>query len=83
MIFNAFSIISLASIATGTAVSGHMPILTWVVVGWIIGMTIWINWQAAHDPRSLAYGPHEYLEESKLAHQRQMAAMRLSTQKPK
>ena len=83
MIFNAFSIISLGSIATAAAVSGHMPALTWVVVIWIVGMTAWVNWQAVYNPRSLTYGPHEYLEESKLAHQRQMAAMRLTAQKPK
>lgn len=81
MIFNAFSIISLASIATATAVTGNVPMLVWVVVVWIVGMTIWVNWQSIHDPRALTYGPHEYLEESRLAHQRHMAAVR--TQKPK
>ena len=81
MIFNAFSIISIGSIATASAITGHVPILEWVAVGWIVGMTLWVNWQVAHDPRSLTYGPREYLEESRLAHQRQMAAMRLSSQK--
>jgi hypothetical protein len=83
MIFNAFSIISIGSIATASAITGHVPILEWVAICWIGGMTVWVNWQAAHDPRSLTYGPHEYLEESRLAHQRQMAAMRLTTQKSK
>lgn len=81
MVFNAFSIISLGSIATATAVTGHVPVLVWVVVCWIVGMTIWVNWQSVHDPRALTYGPHEYLEESRLAHQRHMAALRSQTPK--
>lgn len=28
------------------------------------------------DPRGLAYGPNEYIEESRLAHERQMEAMK-------
>jgi hypothetical protein len=83
MIFNAFSIISIGSIATASAITGHAPVLEWVAVCWIVGMTLWVNWQAARNPRSLTYGPHEYLEESRLAHQRQMAAMRLSAPKGK
>ncbi len=76
MIFNAFSIISLGSIATGATVSGHVPALVWVVVCWIVGMTLWVNWQSIHNPRALAYGPHEYLEESRLGHERQMEAIK-------
>jgi hypothetical protein len=81
MVFNAFSIISLGSIATATAVTGHVPVLVWVVVCWIVGMTVWVNWQSVHDPRALTYGSHEYLEESRLAHQRHMAALRAQTPK--
>jgi hypothetical protein len=76
MIFNAFSIISIGSIATAAAVTGHTSALEWVAICWIAGMTVWINWQSIHDPRALTYGPHEYLEESRLAHQRHMAALR-------
>lgn len=81
MIFNAFSIISIGSIATAAAATGHTYPLEWVAIFWIAGMTVWVNWQSIHDPRALTYGPHEYLEESRLAHQRHMAALRL--QKPK
>lgn len=28
------------------------------------------------DPRGLAYGPNEYIEESRLAHERHMAALK-------
>ena len=76
MISNAFSIISIGSIATAAAVTGHTSALEWVAICWIAGMTVWINWQSIHDPRALTYGPHEYLEESRLAHQRHMAALR-------
>jgi len=81
MIFNAFSIISIGSIATASAVTGHVTAVEWVAICWIVGMTVWVNWQSIHDPRALTYGPHEYLEESRLAHQRSMAALR--TQKNK
>ena len=64
MIFNAFSIISLGSIATGATVSGHVPTLVWFVVSWIIGMTLWVNWMAIHNPCALAYGGHELLGRS-------------------
>jgi hypothetical protein len=81
MLFNAFSIISVGSIATATAITGHTSTLQWVSIAWIVAMTIWVNWQSIHDPRALTYGPREYLEESRLSHQRHMAALRAQNSK--
>jgi hypothetical protein len=83
MIFNAFSVISISSIATAMAFRSSTTPLAWIAIAWIIAMTLWVNWQAKHDPRAMMYGPNEYLEESKLEHQRRMAAMKSSPAKGK
>ncbi len=75
MIFNAFAVLSISSIATAMAWKSSTPLLAWVAVGFIVAMTVWVNWQAKRDPRSLMYGPHEYLEESKLEHALKLAAL--------
>jgi hypothetical protein len=73
MIFNAFSVVSVSAIATATAWKAETPAIAWVAIAWIFAMTIWVNWQAKTDPRSMTYGPDEYIEESRLEHQRKMA----------
>jgi hypothetical protein len=76
MIFNALAIISV-TVLTWHALGIDLtkPRLTVLGVGYaiIIGVTAWLNWFAAHNPRFLAYGSREYLRESEMAHERQMA----------
>jgi hypothetical protein len=76
MIFNAFAILSISSIATAMAWKSSTPPLAWFAIGFIVVMTAWVNWQAKRDPRALMYGPSEYLEESRLEHERSMETIR-------
>jgi hypothetical protein len=78
MIFNAFSVVSISSMVTAMAFSSHPPVLAWVGLGWVVVLTVWVNWQAKSDPRAMMYGPNEYLEESRLDHERKMAGIRNS-----
>lgn len=82
--FNAFVVLSLAGVV-GSVLFSNLP--QEIKIGsvaffflWVLGITVWINRIAQKDPRSIAYGPNEYLEESRLAHERQMAAMRSAAQ---
>jgi hypothetical protein len=77
MIFNAFSIIALGGIATATAATGHNPILVWVLVVWIVGMTLWVNWLSIHNPRALGYSGRELLEHSRLEYEHNLAIEKL------
>jgi hypothetical protein len=69
MIFNAFALLLsvLLLIFTGPSIE------RWAVLGFIAAVTLWLNVFAAINPRFLAYGPREYLRESELAHEREMA----------
>ncbi len=69
MIFNAFAI--LMGFLTVTFAPHSLE--RWCVLGFIAAVTVWLNVFAAYNPRFLNYGPREYLRESELAHERQMA----------
>ena len=73
MIFNALAIILVSALTwhLSTAETINWPI-AWVGLGFIAGVTAWLNVFAAINPRFLAYGPHEYLRESELAHERRL-----------
>lgn len=76
MIFNAFAILAITAL-TWHALGVDLTELRLIVLGTgyaiIIGVTVWLNWFAAHNPRFLAYGSHEYLRESEMEHERRMA----------
>ena len=79
MVFNAFVIIALAGVV-GTVLLSNLPLEVKIgsvvfFFAWVLGITVWINRIAKRDPRAVAYGPNEYLEESRLAHEREMAAI--------
>ena len=87
LVFNALITLLLTSIV-GAVLATSLP--DWFrmsVVGfyfaWLTAMALWIYMSYRKDPRGLAYGPNEYIEESKLAHERQMEAMRVSAQQSK
>jgi hypothetical protein len=76
LLFNAFAVISLAGV-TGTVAVSSLP--DWFKIccvtftfSWTAGVSVWINRTSRRDPRGLAYGPKEYLEESKMEHQRKL-----------
>lgn len=77
MIFNAFAVISLGSIATGAAVTGREPALVWFVVVCIVGMTAWVNWLSIRNPRALGYSGQELLEHSRLEYDHNLAMRKL------
>lgn len=74
--FNAFVIISLSGVV-GVALMTALP--EWVKIS-CLGLlfafagvlALWVNWVARKDPRSATYGPNEYLEESRLEHERRL-----------
>jgi uncharacterized membrane protein len=43
-----------------------------VDVAFLSGLMIWMARIVERNPRALSYGPHEYLEESRLAHERNL-----------
>ena len=69
MTFNAFAIASVGAVISVSEWSGKTPLIAWAGFGFMVLLTIWVNWQAKTDPRSQAYGGSEYVEESKLAKQ--------------
>ncbi len=76
MIFNAFAVMAalvvLAMVAWADMAGSQLGI-AWAVLGFVGLVTLWLNYFAAKNPRFLAYGPREYLEESRLEHERRMA----------
>jgi hypothetical protein len=87
LVFNALVTLLLTSIVVAVLATSLPDWFRMSVVGfyfaWITAMALWIYKAYRKDPRGLAYGPNEYIEESKLAHERQMEAMRLSAQQSK
>jgi len=76
-VFNALMVILLGSVALGIAFT-NLP--DWVRIGMIgvflavlLWMIWWINTAMRRHPRELSYGPSEFLEESRLAHERKMS----------
>lgn len=77
MIFNAFAVMAALVVLAMVAwadMAGPQLRIAWAVLVFVGLVTLWLNYFAAKNPRFLAYGPREYLEESRLAHERQMAS---------
>ena len=76
MIFNALAILLVGALMWHAATEDFFSVFVRWVYGlgfsFIVGVTLWLNWLAARNPRFLAYGPREYLRESELAHERKM-----------
>jgi hypothetical protein len=75
LIFNAFAILSVVVLgcwATSINLTQERLVVLGIVFLFIAGVTVWLNWFAARNPRFLAYGPREYLRESEMAHERRM-----------
>jgi hypothetical protein len=47
---------------------------------WLTGMVLGVYAAYRKDPRGLSYGPNEYIEESRLAHERHMEALKVQRQ---
>lgn len=75
MIFNAFVIIAVLSF-TSYVLHGTLTALQAYIAGGVLGfvacLTGWLNWAVWRNPRFLTYGPAEYLEESRMAHEERM-----------
>lgn len=76
MIFNAFAVLGVIVLVVSGVRSDLTPdkaLLIRYGFGFVLLVTVWLNAFAAFKPRFLAYGPREYLRESELAHEREMA----------
>jgi hypothetical protein len=73
MIFNALVVLVVGTLGwrLPSAHPSDSP-LAWTCIGIIVAIALWLNIFAAINPRFLAYGPHEYLRESEMAHERKM-----------
>lgn len=79
MIFNSLVVLITAGLTTAVIYSS-LPLSVRVIltsVGFLIiaADAAWLNRFAWKNPRFLTYGPYEYLRESELAHEREMAQM--------
>jgi len=75
MIFNALAVlatVALVWIAFGVDLTRERLEVLGIGFLFVVGVTFWLNWFAARNPRFLAYGPREYLRESEMAHERKM-----------
>ena len=78
LFFNIFAVLVM-SIFTSLVVwrqSLHEP-LVWTALIFIGGVAGWQNYIAARHPRLFTYGAQEYLQESELAHVREMAKLEI------
>jgi hypothetical protein len=64
--------VACAGLASNLPIWAKIALMALFVVG-LFWMTYWVNVAARRHPREMNYGPHEFLEESRLAHQRKMA----------
>ncbi|MGA2672351.1 MAG: hypothetical protein ABSE99_03905 [Terracidiphilus sp.] len=80
LVFNALIVLVLTGIMGGVLVSGLPNEAKEVALGLyfagLAAVVIRVDILFRKDPRGLAYGPNEYIEESRLAHERQMEAMK-------
>lgn len=80
LVFNALIVLILTGVMAGVLASsfanGAKEVCLAVYVGCLAAVVIRVDILFRKDPRGLAYGPNEYLEESRMAHERQMEAMK-------
>jgi hypothetical protein len=77
LVFNALITLLLSGVVGGVLYSSLPTWFRMSTVGffglWIIGMTMWTYIAYRRDPRGLAYGPNEYIEESRMAYEHKLA----------
>jgi hypothetical protein len=81
-VFNALITLLLTGIVGGVLASSlptwfRMTIVA-VYIAWVSAMALWVYKAYRKDPRGLAYGPNEYVEESRLAYEHKLALAKLS-----
>ena len=76
-IFNGLAVLSFLGIGYKTLTMESWPIpkivFLAVCLALIAAFTAWLNYFAWSNPRFLAYGPEEFLAESRMEHERKMA----------
>jgi len=80
LVFNALIVLVLTGVMGGVLASGlpdgaKETALALYFVG-LAAVVIRVDILFRKDPRGLAYGPNEYLEESRMAHERHMEALK-------
>jgi len=82
LVFNALVTLLLTSIVVAVLASSLPDWFRMSVVGfyfaWMSAMALWIYNAYRKDPRGLAYGPNEYIEESRMAYEHKLALAKLS-----
>jgi hypothetical protein len=82
LVFNALITLLLTGIVGGVLASDLPAWFRMGVVGlyfaWVSAMALWIYSAYRKDPRGLAYGPNEYIKESRLAYEHKLALAKLS-----
>ena len=80
--FNALVTLLLTGIV-GAVLATNLP--GWFRMGvvgfyfaWVSAMAVWVYRAYRTDPRGLAYGPNEYIEESRMAYEHKLELARLS-----
>jgi hypothetical protein len=80
LVFNALVTLLITGIVVAVLESGLPEWFRMSVVGfyllWLTAMVLGIYAAYRKDPRGLAYGPNEYIEESRLLHERNMEALK-------
>jgi hypothetical protein len=81
-VFNALVTLLLTTIVGGVLATSlpswfRMGVVAFYFV-WLTAMALWVYKSYRKDPRGLAYGPHEYLEESRMEYEHQLALAKLS-----
>ncbi len=82
LVFNALVTLLLTGIVGAVLACGLADWFRMAVVGfyflWISAMAFWVYRSYRKDPRGLAYGPNEYIEESHMAYEHKLALVKLS-----
>jgi hypothetical protein len=82
LVFNALITLLLTGIVGGVLASDLPDWFRMTAVGvyfaWISLMTLWVYNAYRKDPRGLAYGPNDYIEESRMAYEHKLAIAKLS-----
>ena len=82
--FNALVALLLTGIVVAVLASGLVDWFRMAIVGfyclWISALAFWVYRSYRADPRGLAYGPNEYLEESRMEYEHKLALTMVSGQ---
>jgi len=82
-IFNGLSVLACFGLGWKTLSTDSWPIPKVILLAScllvIAAVTAWLNYFAWKNPRFLAYGPDEFLEESRMAHERKNGGETIAT----